>query len=141
MDAKHIRVWPALIGAVVALGACSGNRPLSGALGHNDFGTRARHHHHSRHGGCQQGDIGVHPCRIRFDSDNRGPTDVTVRRQSNKAQVSERDDCATRRVATIARQGDRRYRVTAGASKGSCSAHFGDGGEGTGGKLKIVNDL
>jgi hypothetical protein len=108
-----------------------------------------------RQGCSNNGDLRVSPCRVTFDSGNPGPTDVTVRHRSpddgNRNRIKERDNCAARNIATIVRDSEHRYTVTAGTVDGSCTAEFDDngngnddhGGKGQGGgsELRIVNKL
>jgi hypothetical protein len=109
-------------------------------------------------GGCQNdGDLHVDPCRIRFDANHSEPVDVAVdngggndrdRGRGGGQQIRERDDCASRDIATLTRDSDHVYTVTAGTVSGSCTASFTDNGRrnrdenrGQGGNLRIVNAL
>src|SRR5262249_24109928 len=61
-----------------------------------------------------------------------------IGRQGNKGQVKERDNCADAGVATVTRDDNRHFTVTAGSTAGSCTARFTTGGgQGNGGKLSI----
>jgi hypothetical protein len=98
-----------------------------------------------RGGGCQNQDgVKVAPCRVAFDTAHPGP-DMVVVDSSGKA-VTERDNCASRGIATIASNGDFTFTVTAGSMPGMCFAHFvrrgQDGSHGQNGAvLTVVNRL
>ncbi len=111
-------------------------------------------------GGCQNdGDLQVNPCRIRFDANHTGPMEVIVsngngggndrdRDRGRGQQIQERDDCASRNIATLTRESNHVYTVTAGTAAGSCFANFtdnnrhnDDGNRGQNGNLRIVNAL
>jgi hypothetical protein len=77
------------------------------------------------HQRCQDdGGISVRPCRVTFDADHSGPTDVLLihggdgDRNGDRHRIEERDNCASRRT----------YTVTAGSIAGSCTANFSDNG-------------
>jgi hypothetical protein len=116
------------------------------------------------HQGCSNnGDLRVNPCRITFDSGNPGPVDVTVshggrdgRNDGDRHRITERDNCASRNIATITSNSQHLYTVTAGTASGSCTANFDDNGNGRGrdgnddhggggrnggSQLRIVNNL
>lgn len=107
------------------------------------------------HQGCQDdGDIAVRPCHITFDTNHPGPTDVMVIHggdgdgNGDRNRIKERDDCASRNIATVIRDSNRIYTVNGGSMSGSCTANFSDngnrnddGGGGNGGNLRIVNKL
>jgi len=92
------------------------------------------------HQGCSNdGDLRVNPCRITFDSGNPGPVDVTVshgdrdgRNDGDRHRIAERDNCASRNIATITSNSQHLYTVTAGTATGSCTASFDDNGNGRG---------
>jgi len=109
-------------------------------------------------GACQNdGDLHVNPCRIRFDANHTGPMDVVVsngggndrdRGRDRGQQIRESDDCASRDIATLTRDSNNVYTVTAGTVSGSCTANFtdnnrrnDDGNRGQNGNLRIVNAL
>ncbi len=93
------------------------------------------------HRGCQDSDgIKVTPCRIAFDMNHPGPVNVRVTTDDRERQtIVEKDNCASRNVATIAKTATHVYSVTAGTATGFCIAHFarkvrdndGDGGGGS----------
>jgi hypothetical protein len=143
MDVKATRFVPALLGAAFLLAGCAGGAQApSAGIPANSTALMPQNQNRQGGGRCQQGNVRIRPCHIRFDSNNPGPTDVTIGRQGNKTKVKERDDCATKGVATVTQDSNRHYTVTAGSTDGSCTAHFSDGGgQGNGGKLKIVNAL
>jgi hypothetical protein len=111
------------------------------------------------------GDVKVTPCHIRFDANNPGPKDVIVtanrdggrdRDRDRGHAIKERDNCATRMVATITKDSNHHYTVTAGSAAGSCTAFFRErddnhGGPGPGdgrgpggndaGVLHVVNNI
>jgi hypothetical protein len=87
------------------------------------------------------GGLHVRPCRIVFDASNPGPTSVKVRHNGN---ITERDDCAAAGIATIARTSNNTFMVTAGATDGTCTAHFrfkDDNGRIEKGTATIINRL
>jgi hypothetical protein len=67
----------------------------------------------------------------------------------NRDRIRESDTCAARNIATLAKNNERRYTVSAGPVSGSCTAQFtdnrnrNDDGRGgrNGGTLRIVNEL
>jgi hypothetical protein len=87
------------------------------------------------------GGLRVRPCNIVFNANNPGPTNVTVH---HNGTIGERDNCAAGGIATIARTGGHTFMVTAGASDGTCIAHFrfkDDNGKVEKGTLTVVNRL
>jgi hypothetical protein len=68
-------------------------------------------------------------------------------RNGDRHRITERDDCASRNIATVTRDSNRMYTVTASSMAGSCTANFSDNGNrnddggGNGGNLRIVNKL
>jgi hypothetical protein len=106
-----------------------------------------------RNGGCpNDGNLHVTPCRIRFDANHSGPVDVTISNgggnDRRRQTVKESDDCTSRNIATLTRDSNHVYTVTAGTSSGSCTANFTendrhnrDGDRGQNGNLRIVNQL
>ncbi len=147
------------LAASILITGCGGTSqvPAFGALpsGSNQMQTpadRGRNHQ-----GCpNDGGVTVTPCRITFDAKNPGPVQVTVTSggpgDGNRHAVKESDDCASRGIASIARDGNGTYTVTAAASTGSCTARFsangnrnggrgGGGGQNGGSDLGIVNNL
>jgi hypothetical protein len=99
----------------------------------------------SDNGGCQNSDgVDVTPCRVVFNANHPGPTNVKV--QSHGRRITEKDNCATKGVATVTLLGNRTFSVTAGVTAGSCTAHFvrknnnnDDGGQGA--VLTVINRL
>lgn len=107
------------------------------------------------------GGLRVTPCRVTFDSGNPGPVNVSVTHGGGRGPddggrhtIRERDDCASRNIATVTPDSGSVYTVTAGSASGSCTATFSDngngngnddhGGRGQGGggaQLHIVNNL
>ncbi|MGC1379646.1 MAG: hypothetical protein WA814_01340 [Candidatus Baltobacteraceae bacterium] len=114
------------------------------------------------HQGCpNDGGITVRPCRIKFDANHSGPQQVMVTHggdgdRNGGHTIKERDDCAGRNIATVTRDSNHAYTVTAGTAMGSCSASFDDNGNhgddrggngngnrgnGNGSNLRIVNQI
>ncbi len=101
------------------------------------------------------GGINVRPCRIRFDANHAGPKDVMVSQGGNGDRdnhvIKEKDDCASRNIATVAKAFRTVYTVTPGTVKGECTAVFSDNdrnrdhdqdGRGNGGSgLHIINTI
>lgn len=142
----------ALLGALVAITGCSSHMPGGAAVptGTTTFTQPADHGRN--HQGCQNdGGITVRPCSVRFDANHQGPVEVVVTRNGDgdRHAIRERDDCAARGIATVAKMSNQIYTVTAGASAGTCSARFSDdgmgrddgGGRDGGSTLRIVNRL
>jgi hypothetical protein len=142
----------AFLGTSILLVGCGGSSPTPsmGGLSAPSGTAQTRSLLPQDHQGCQNdGDINVMPCRVRFDANNPGPVNVRVSsgdRRDNHA-IKERDDCASRGVATITKVTDRHYMVAAGTSMGSCTAHFDtinhndDGNNGNGSDLRVVNEI
>jgi hypothetical protein len=108
------------------------------------------------HQNCpNDGGITVRPCRIKFDANHSGPKDVMVSQDGNNDRdnhaIKERDDCASRNIATVAKAFRTVYTVTPGTVKGECTAVFSDrnhdrdhdqDGRGNGGSsLQIINGI
>ena len=107
--------------------------------------------------GCQNdgGGLAVVPCSITFNSGNPGPVQVSVLRNTDGnrnggGRIREQDNCASKGIATIARDSKGIYTVTAGSMQGSCDARFSvsgrrggnhDGDRGGNGDLHITNEL
>ncbi|HEY4433141.1 MAG TPA: hypothetical protein VGM99_01960 [Candidatus Cybelea sp.] len=109
-------------------------------------------------GACRNdGDLHVNPCRIRFDANHSDPMYAAVdngggndrgRGRGPGQRVRESDDCASRDIATLTRDSNHLYTVTAGTVSGSCTANFTgnnghnrDGNRGQKGNLRVVNAL
>ncbi len=151
----------ALLGASALFAGCSGNSqmPAAGGMPSGAASMQNAADHGRDHRGCpNDGGVTVTPCHITFDTNNPGPATVMVTHDGrddggrNRHRIVERDNCASRNIATIARDGNRVYTVTAGTVAGSCSASFSDDGNGNGnrnddrgpgggGNLRIVNNL
>jgi hypothetical protein len=147
----------AILGASILIAGCGGGSqaPMMAGLPSGSNQMQAPADQGRNHQGCpSDGGITVTPCRIKFNSNNPGPTNVTVthggQSDGNRHTIKERDDCASRNIATVARDSNRMYTVTAGSATGSCTAQFsnngnqnddGGGGQNGGGTLKIVNNL
>jgi hypothetical protein len=93
------------------------------------------------HDNCEDpGGLHVRPCRVLFNANNPGPTNVLVRRDNREpGRIAETDNCATKGVATITRAGHHMFTVTAGATDGTCTAHFSF--ENETGTLRVINRL
>jgi hypothetical protein len=147
----------ALLGASALFAGCSGNSqmPATGGMPPGATSMQSPSDHGRDHRGCpNDGGVTVTPCHITFDTNNPGPATVMVThdgrddRGRDRQRIVERDNCASRNIATIARNSNRVYTVAAGAVAGSCSARFSDDGNGNDdsgpggdGNLRIVNNL
>lgn len=157
MTLNKIQVPLLLISISVFFAGCSG-APQMGAPNGFASGSNVAQmpaDQGRNHQGCQNdGDISVQPCHVTFDANHPGPTDVVINHGGNgdgngdRHQIRERDDCASRNIASVTRDSNRMYTVTAGSMTGSCTAEFSDngnrnddGGGGNGGNLRIVNKL
>jgi hypothetical protein len=145
-----------ILGASVLFAGCGGGTqmPAAGGLAPGSAPVQLPADHGRNGQRCpNDGDINVKPCRVTFDTDHPGPTDVTVthggRDDGDRGhRIRERDNCASRSIATITRDSNRMYTVTAGSIAGSCSARFDDNGNRNddhggrdGANLRIVNKL
>jgi hypothetical protein len=97
--------------------------------------------------GCQKSDgIDVLPCRISFDTNHPGPSNVRVTSGGDQRMLVEKDDCVLRGVATVTMRRMHEYSVAAGTASGSCTAHFtqkvhnNDGKGGGGGSSLVINN-
>lgn len=164
MTYKTIYVGLTVLAASAVFAGCSGGAslPQNGAVP-SGVAPMQNPADHGRGGqGCPNDDgggVNVRPCHVVFDSGNPGPVDVRVMhggrgrggpndRGRDRDRIVERDDCASRGIATIAKDSNRVYSVKAGTVAGSCSARFSeqgnrndDGGPGRGGNLRVVNNL
>jgi hypothetical protein len=150
--------------ASLALAGCGGGQSSMGTMpvASNPMSAVSQQPLDGNGGGCQNdGDLHVNPCHIRFDAKHMGPMDVLVsdgngggndrdrdRDRDRGQQIRERDDCASRNIATLTRESNHVYTVTAGTAAGSCFAEFTDNnnrnhddGRVQNGNLRIVNAL
>jgi len=164
MTAKTTLAASLLAMAFLTLTACSGNGNAAQSLPTtaNNPMVPSAVQPQDRQGCSNDGDLRVNPCRVTFDSGNPGPVDVMVTHgrnghdDGNRHRITESDNCASRNIATITRDSEHTYTVTAGTATGSCSARFDDNGNGRGGdgnddhggggqnggsQLRIVNNL
>jgi hypothetical protein len=149
---SHSTFAAVLLGASALLTACGGGTQSSpmGALPTGSMPMQSTLQPQDGAGCPNDGGLTVRPCRIKFDANNPGPTGVTVTRNGDgdRHTIKERDDCASRNIASVMRDTNHRYTVTAGTATGSCTAQFsdgnrnddGDGGNG-GAQLRVVNKL
>jgi hypothetical protein len=156
MTLRTASVGFALLGmSILTAGCgCGSQAPTMGALPSGSNQMQAPADEGANHQVCQSDSgITVVPCRVKFDSNHPGPRSVMVtsggQGDGNRHAIKESDDCASRNIAMIARDSNRRYTVTAGSAAGSCSARFSDsgnhndsdGGQNGGASLRIVNNL
>ena len=156
-------VAAASFAASLALAACGGGQSSMGTMpvASNPMNAGSAQPLDRNGGGCpNDGDLHVNPCRIRFDANHSGPMDVVVsngggdrdrgrdRGRGRGQQIRESDDCASRDIATLTRDSNNVYTVTAGTATGSCTANFtdnnrhnDDGNRGQNGDLRILNAL
>jgi len=141
MTSKTTLAASLLATTLLTLTACSGNGNAAQTLPTtaNNPMAPAAVQPQDRQGCSSDGDLRVNPCRVTFDSGNPGPVDVMVthgnrngRDDGDSHRIKERDDCASRNIATITRDSEHVYTVTAGTATGSCTASFDDNGNGRG---------
>ena len=156
MTLRTILISCTLAGMSILVVGCNGGSqtPAMAALPSGPSQMQSPADQGRNHQGCpNDGGITVTPCRIKFDSNHSGPISVTVMSggngDGNRHAIKESDDCASRNIATVAKNNNRQYTVSAGSVTGSCTAQFTDngnhnddrGGPNGGGTLRIVNDL
>lgn len=157
MTLRTISTSFTLVGiSILAVGCNGGSQsPTMGALPSGPSQMQSPADRGRNHQGCpNDGGITVTPCRIKFDSNHSSPMSVTVMSggngDGNRHAIKESDDCASRNIATVAKNSNRQYTVSAGSDAGSCTAQFSDngnhnddggGGPNGGGTLRIVNAL
>lgn len=158
MTLRTISTSFTLAGISILVTGCNGgsHSPTMGALPSGPSQMQSPADRGRNHQGCpNDGGISVTPCRIKFDSNHSGPMSVTVmgggNGDGNRHAIRENDDCASRSIATVAKNSNRQYTVSAGSVTGSCTAKFSDngnrnddeggGGQHGGGTLRIVNGL
>jgi hypothetical protein len=127
-------------GALVMLGACAlligcggSHMPAAGGFAPGSTSMQNPADRGRDHRGCtNDGDVHVTPCRVTFDTKRPGPAQVVVTRDGegdrNGHAIKERDDCAAGNIATVSRDSNRLYTVTAGSAAGTCTARFSDSG-------------
>lgn len=146
----HVKNLVPLFGVMTVtmlmLGCSSGAQmPSMGAAQSQGHGVLSQSVSPSDNGDCQNRDgVDVTPCRVVFNANHPGPTTVKV--HSDGHRITERDNCATKGVATVTLLGNRTFSVTAGTTAGSCTAHFvrknnNNDDEGQGALLTVVNRL
>jgi hypothetical protein len=129
---KMIHPSVALVAGML-LAACSSGAQSPGIAALPPANTMQSPADRGRNRGCQNGGgLTVQPCRVTFDAKNPGPVDVMVTQNGdgNGHTIKESDNCASRNIATVARDSNTRYTVTAGTATGHCIASFNDNGNG-----------
>lgn len=152
MNLPKISTISTLIWMSASLTACGGGAPMSNTVPAGANVAQMQSALPSDRQGCQDEDgIKVMPCRVRFDANHTESRNVRITTGDNdRGVVKERDDCATRNVATITQVTNHRYTVARGTAAGECTARFvrgdrnrmgRDDGRNGGGELEIANAM